>query len=97
MASHLLHVPLLTCAPESFMAATNSSRGVRGPYNLCCLQKKKVSFHISSIYWPKRIKAQLAKNKQRLLAVIALDTACPLDGLGPDVQQADSSAVHLCS
>lgn len=96
MASHLLHVPLLTCAPESFMAATNSSRGVRGRYNLCCLQKKKLVSTFSSIYWPKRIKAQLAKNKQRLLAVIALDTACPLDGLGPDVTP-DSSAVHLCS
>lgn len=95
MPSQLLSVPLLTCAPESFMAATNSSCGVTGLHNLCCLQKK-FSFHISSIYWQKRIKAQLAKNKWRLLAVTALDIAFPLDGLGPDVQQADSSAVHLC-
>lgn len=84
---------LLTPAPESFKAATNSSWGVTGLYNL---QKKTFSFHFSSIYWQKRIKAQLANKQWELLAISECNStghSLPAGWLRPDVQQADPSAV----
>lgn len=81
------------------MAVTNSSYGITGLYNLCYLfTEKSVPFPSSQYLLAEEDYSSTSKKtvRARNMLLHALDTAFCLDGLGPEVQQADPSAVHLC-
>lgn len=92
-------MPPFTSAPQSFFTtATNRLGAVKQLHSLCDLRKNGELPRFSSLTWQSRIKTKPPGKQHGLLTVSAVSfghKALPLDGSGPDVKQADPSAVQF--